>query len=214
LKRYLTVAIATAVATAGAVAIGSPALPTAQSAATKCHSPNSRTVLENTYARIYIKRGTTERGPDHNIFWGCLFSRGRGYRLDQHGVDGAPDDGFDPAIQGRYAGIDLDYSCAACTYPIRGFRIIDLTDGSVKLERRQGLVGEGDGGLVTDFVFKRNGSAAYLTDREDGNDLLHLVDGDGDRVIDNGVLSGLAMSSDRTRIYWMNGITPKSAAID
>lgn len=147
--RPLLVTVAVGLFAAGSVADAYPA----------CGAAGSTTLSQSRYARIFVKGDRT---------YGCMFSRGRAYRLGDKTTNEAFPDvvRLGPVIRlaGRYVGYEI--RSAGRDQPNFEVRVLDLSAGRVRRApesfEEQTEAANRPGGGVTDMILTSRGSVGWI----------------------------------------------------
>ena len=177
-----------------AALVGLAATPSAHAAKRTCISGGAHTIkLEGKVSIVSLdaKESTT--------YYGCWVPSGKRFKL---GTADDWDESLWDIVDGRYIGVyrftsggEGDLSADARTW--------DAKSGKVRFK-----FGSCSSAPYS-AVFYTGGGIAYRCSDES----VHAIDDKGQRVLDtNGTELGVSMKGDR--IYWMNGETPKSIAVE
>lgn len=209
-------ALAAVAVAAGLVALAGRTADTAQ--ATHGCSANQRDSVARTAEAVAFTKGATSQGVAKRF--GCYVGRGSTIYLNgAQGTFGVAVAESPLALSGQFvAYVRLFGSAAGGDASIVTVR--NLEDGRVLHESEGSARGTGNPeDAVAALVTKRNGSVAWTTRASNPGDAnsVQLIDVDGQRRIleqDTALDPGsLALSEDRTQIYWTTGGQPRSAPL-
>ena len=202
----------TALVIAGLVALSLPA--PASAARRDCWPMGTKTLKQSDHARVY----SVDLGHERRTY-GCLYSRGRRFALDQS-IDGDPYKDSEPPyrLAGRYVAQKAAYLPMESYQGIEyGVDVIDLATGRLHRSARHAW----DDGEPYDpevppdpsfsaLVLTRTGSAAWIS--RWGTPQVWRLDSRGARVLDEGrELTRLRVAGGR--VHWRNGGAAKSASL-
>ena len=211
-----TIRMAVAVATGTALALPAPAAASHQyDGIVGCAAKrvrNVQIVLFSKEARVFRKLTRPSGGPAGSVAYACMVRSGPITRLKGSGFGGGQ---MRPLLAGRYVAFQQMFSENE-DHEESGLIVLDMKAGKISFEQAR------DGTNLSEWVIKRNGSAAWTSFAFEGGDpggvykLDSTTGGKPQRLAGaEGSPFSLRLSSDRRTVVWKQSDgTERSAPID